>query len=55
MREGAKQQGTVLNYHRISEFAARIPGGKPGDPDIIVLLTEYKNLKAVVRQNSSRP
>jgi hypothetical protein len=46
VREGAKQQGTVLNYHRISELAARIPGVKPGDPDTIVLLTEYKNLGA---------
>lgn len=46
VREGAKQQGTVLNYHRISELAARIPGVKPGDPDTILLLTEYKNLKA---------
>jgi hypothetical protein len=46
VREGAKQQGSVLNPHRISELAARIPGAMPGDPDTILLLTEYKNLKA---------
>ncbi|MGB7494113.1 MAG: hypothetical protein WBR26_17225 [Candidatus Acidiferrum sp.] len=46
VREGAKQQGSVLNYYRISELGARIPDVKPGDPNSIVLLTEYKNLKA---------
>jgi hypothetical protein len=28
VREVAKQQGAALNYHRISELAARIPGEK---------------------------
>lgn len=46
VREAAKRQGTVLSYHRISEFAATIPGVKSADPEAILLLTEYKNLKA---------
>jgi hypothetical protein len=53
VREEAKRQGVVLSYHRVSEVqlmgvdvtgAAR--GSKTGDPNAIVLLTEYKNLNA---------
>jgi len=46
VREEAKRQGTVLNYHRISEMVLMVPGVKQGNPDSIVLLTEYKNLAA---------
>jgi hypothetical protein len=37
VREEAKHQGAILNYHRIAE-----QGGKESDGNI-VLLTEYKN------------
>jgi hypothetical protein len=46
VREEAKRQGTVLNYHRISEMVLMVPGAKPRNPDSIVLLTEYKNFAA---------
>jgi len=46
VREEAKRQGAVLSYHRISEVTLEIPGSKTGDPNSIVLLTEYRNLDA---------
>ena len=46
VREEAKRQGVVLNYHRVSEVRLEIDGSKTGDPNSIVLLTEYKNLNA---------
>jgi len=46
VREEAKRQGAVLSYHRISEVLLETPGSKTGDPNSIVLLTEYRNLAA---------
>ena len=45
VREEAKRQGAVLSYHRISELLVA-SGSKTGDPNSIVLLTEYRNLAA---------
>lgn|SRR5262249_13329446 len=46
VREEAKRQGAVLSYHRISEMLLETPGSKTGDPNSMVLLTEYRNLAA---------
>jgi hypothetical protein len=46
VREEAKRRGAVLSYHRIQETVQIAPGSKTGDPNSIVLLTEYKNLAA---------
>jgi hypothetical protein len=46
VREEAKRQGAVLSYHRISEALLVNRGSQTGDPNSIVLLTEYKNLAA---------
>src|ERR1700730_17855010 len=46
IRDEAKRQGDVLNYHRIQETVLLTPGVKTGDPNTIVLLTEYKNMAA---------
>jgi hypothetical protein len=46
VREQAKRQGVVLNYHRVAEVRLETDGSKTGDPNAIVLLTEYKNLNA---------
>src|SRR5215469_2962164 len=46
VRQEAKRQGVVLSYHRVSEVQLAMPGSKAGDPNAIVLLTEYKNLAA---------
>jgi len=46
VREEAKRRGIVLSYHRIQEVHLVTPGSKTGDPNSIVLLTEYKNLAA---------
>jgi len=46
VREEAKRQGAVLSYHRIQETVQIAPGSKTGDPNSMVLLTEYKNLAA---------
>jgi len=46
VRAEAKRQGAVLDYHRIQNAVLEIPGHKVGDPNSIVLLTEYKNLDA---------
>ena len=42
----AKRQGVVLSYHRVSEVRSAMPGSNTGDPNAIVLLTEYKNFNA---------
>src|SRR5438045_8247911 len=47
VREEAKRQGAVLSYHRIQETVQIAPGSKPGNPNSMVLLTEYKNLAAL--------
>jgi hypothetical protein len=46
VREEAKRQGAVLSYHRISEALLIGPGSQTGDPNSVVLLTEYRNLAA---------
>jgi hypothetical protein len=46
IREEAKRQGEILSYHRIQETVLVAPGVKTGDPNTILLLTEYKNLAA---------
>jgi len=46
IREEAKRRGEVLSYHRIQETALIAPGVRAGDPNTVVLLTEYKNLAA---------
>ncbi|HEX8881678.1 MAG TPA: hypothetical protein VF749_16670, partial [Candidatus Acidoferrum sp.] len=53
VREQAKRQGVVLSYRRFSELqleredvTGATPSSKAGDPNSIVLLTEYKNLAA---------
>src|SRR3989440_10324400 len=46
VREEAKRQRAVLSYHRIQETVQIAPGSKTGDPNSMVLLTEYKNLAA---------
>ena len=46
VREEAKRQGAVLSYHRISEVLLFTAGSKTGDPNSIVLLTEYRNFDA---------
>ena len=48
VREEAKRQGEVLSYHRIQESVLVTPGVKTGDPNTIVLLTEYKNMAAFI-------
>lgn len=46
IREEAKRQGEILSYHRIQETLLLTPGAKSGEPNTIVLLTEYKNMAA---------
>ena len=46
IREEAKRQGEILSYHRIQETVLVAPGVNTGDPNTILLLTEYKNLAA---------
>ena len=46
VREQAKRQGAVLNYHRISEALLITPGSKAGNQNSVLLLTEYKNSAA---------
>jgi hypothetical protein len=46
IREEAKRRGEVLSYHRIAEMVLMTPGAKSGEPNTIVLLTEYKNMAA---------
>ena len=46
VRQEAKRQGAVLNYHRISEMVLVNHGSETGNPNSIILLTEYKNLAA---------
>ena len=49
VRAEAKRQGAVLDYHCIQNAALEISGHKTGDPNSIVLLTEYKNLDAFLQ------
>src|SRR5437016_9362836 len=44
-REEAKRQRAALIYHLLSELLVAT-GSKTGDPNSMVLLTEYKNLAA---------
>ena len=46
VRAEAKREGAVLDYHRIQNASLETPGHKVGDPNSVVLLTEYKNLDA---------
>ena len=46
VRAEAKQQGSVLDYHLISNGGIETPGHKVSDQDSIVLLTKYKNMDA---------
>ena len=46
IRQEAKRQGVVLGYHRVTEVQPAAVGSTAGDPNSIVLLTEYKNLSA---------
>ena len=46
VRKEAKRRGIALSYHRIQEVQLVTPGSKTGDPNSIVLPTEYKNLAA---------
>ncbi len=46
IRQEAKRQGVVLSYHRVCEMPLAAPGSTAGDPNSIVLLTEYKNITA---------
>lgn len=49
VRAEAEKEGAVLDYHLIHSLAQKVPvppGYKVGDPDSIVLVTEYKNLAA---------
>ena len=49
VRAEAKRQGAVLDYHRIQNAVLEVPGRKAGDPNSIVLLTEYKNMDAFLK------
>ena len=49
VRAEAKRQGAVLDYHRIQNAVLITPGHKVGDPNSIVLLTEYKNMDAFMK------
>lgn len=49
VRAEAKRQGAVLDYHRIQNAVLEIPGHKIGDPNSIVLMTEYKNMDAFLQ------
>ncbi|HEX2663272.1 MAG TPA: hypothetical protein VHM93_10620 [Candidatus Acidoferrum sp.] len=57
VREEAKRQGVVLNYQRFSEvglvFVDLTGASKAGDPNSIVLLTEYKNVNAFVGREAA--
>lgn len=45
-RAEAKKEGAVLDYHRIQNATIVTPGRKVGDPNSLVLMTEYKNMAA---------
>ena len=59
VRAEAKQQGTVLDYHLISNEGIETPGHKVWDHgvipagDSIVLLTKYKNMDAYLESVSA--
>lgn len=46
LRAEAEKEGAVLDYHRIKNALSLTLGRKMGDPDSLVLMTEYKNLNA---------
>lgn len=46
VREEAERKGEVLSYHRIQGAVLETPGVKAGDPNTLMLMTEYKNLAA---------
>src|SRR5215472_6372716 len=45
-RAEAKKEGAVLEYHRIQNATLVTPGHSVGDPNSLVLMTEYKNMAA---------
>lgn len=53
VRAEAKRQGVVLDYHRIQNVVLEIPGHKVGDPNSIVLVTEYKNMDAFLKSQKA--
>ena len=53
VRAEAKQKGSVLDYHLISNAGIVTPGHKVWDQDSIVLLTNYKNMDAYLQSVST--
>lgn len=49
IRAEAKKEGAVLDYHRIQNAELVTPGRKVGDPNSMVLMTEYKNMAAFMQ------
>jgi hypothetical protein len=48
-RAEARKEGAVLDYHRIQNTVLVTPGRKVGDPNSMVLITEYKNMAAFLQ------
>lgn len=48
-RAEAKKEGVVLDYHRIQNAELVTPRHKVGDPNSLVLMTEYKNMDAFMQ------
>ena len=46
VRAEAKKEGAVLDYHRIANATLVTPGHKTDHPNSVVLMTQYKNLRA---------
>jgi len=53
VRAEEKRQGAILDYHRIQNAVLITPGHKVGDPNSIVLLTEYKNMDAFMKSQKA--
>lgn len=53
VRAEAKRQGAVLDYHRVQNVVLEIPGHNVGDPNSIVLVTEYKNMDAFLKSQKA--
>ena len=49
VRAEAMKEGAVLDYHRIQNATLVVPGHKIGDPNSLVLMTEYRDLAAYTR------
>ena len=49
VRAEAKKEGSVLDYHRIQNAELVNPGHKAGDPNSMVLMTEFKNMAAFMQ------